>query len=128
MSFKVICKNDKAMPKDFPAAYWIEYGEVYTVVDSKKMANNRMATGYKLEEIDMPADCPYQYFLANRFVPYNDEADKALQELMDEVNEIVPEVQGIVAQRTVITCGGSCRPHQSLLDRRSGEVGNSYGS
>jgi hypothetical protein len=98
MSFKVICKNDKAMPKDFPAAYWIEYGEVYTVVDSKKMANNRMATGYKLEEIDMPADCPYQYFLANRFVPYNDEADKALQELMDEVNEIVPEVQGIVGQ------------------------------
>ena len=90
MSFKVICKNDKAMPKDFPAAYWIEYGEVYTVVDSKKMANNRMATGYKLEEIDIPQDCPYQYFLANRFVPYQDdlEAEMAMQELLEEVEEI----------------------------------------
>ena len=106
MSYKVVCKNDKGMPKDFPAKYWIKSGEVYTVIDAKEMVYNRKALGYKLEEIEMPEDCVYQYFLANRFVPYSDdlEAEMAMQELLDEVNEIVPEVQGVVGQRTVITC------------------------
>lgn len=89
MSHKVVCKNDKAMPKDFPVKYWIKAGEVYTIIDAKQMAHNRMSLGYKFEEINIPADCPYQYFLANRFVPYSDEleADKALAELLEEVNE-----------------------------------------
>jgi hypothetical protein len=100
MSYKVVCKNDKGMPKDFPAKYWVKSGEVYTVIDAKEMAYNRKALGYKLEEIEMPEDCVYQYFLANRFVPQSDdlEAEMAMQELLDEVNEIVPEVQGVVGQ------------------------------
>jgi hypothetical protein len=100
MSLKVVCRNDKAMPKDFPVKYWIKAGEVYTVIDAKQMAHNRMSLGYKLEEIDVPQDCPYQYFLANRFVPYQDdlEAEIAMKELLEEVEEIVSEVQGVVGQ------------------------------
>ena len=105
MSFKVVCMNDKAMPKDFPSKYWIKRGEMYTVIDAKEMFYNRKSLGYKLEEIDIPADCKYQYFLANRFTQVSEqELDMAMNELLEEINEIVPEVQGVVAQRTAITC------------------------
>jgi hypothetical protein len=105
MDFKVVCMNDKAMPKDFPAKYWIKRGEMYTVIDAKEMYYNRKSLGYKLEEIDIPADCKYQYFLANRFAQISEEElEMAMNELLEEINEIVPEVQGVVGQRTVITC------------------------
>ena len=85
--------------------YWIKRGEMYTVIDAKEMYYNRKSLGYKLEEIDIPADCKYQYFLANRFAQISEEElEMAMNELLEEINEIVPEVQGVVGQRTVITC------------------------
>jgi hypothetical protein len=86
-SFKVVCINDNARPLKYNGQ-WIEKGEIYTVIDAKYLAQQRMAVGYKLEEIDMPSDSPYQYFLANRFRPLTEddmEAEAALEELMQEV-------------------------------------------
>jgi hypothetical protein len=86
-SFRIVCINDKARPKGFPVSCWIESGEVYTVVDAKYLARQRMSVGYKLAEIDIPEDCDYQYFLANRFRPYSDEdaeLEEALSELLEE--------------------------------------------
>jgi hypothetical protein len=86
-SFRIVCINDKARPKGFPVNCWIESGEVYTVVDAKYLARQRMSIGYKLAEIDIPEDCDYQYFLANRFRPYSDEdaeMEEALSELLEE--------------------------------------------
>jgi hypothetical protein len=92
-SFRIVCINDKARPKGFPAGCWIESGEVYTVVDAKYLARQRMSIGYKLAEIDIPQDCDYQYFLANRFRPYSDEdaeMEEALSELLEETySEVV---------------------------------------
>jgi hypothetical protein len=52
-----------------------------------------MSIGYKLAEIDIPEDCDYQYFLANRFRPYSDEdaeMEEALTELLEETySEVV---------------------------------------
>lgn len=86
-SFKVVCINDNARPLKYNGQ-WIEKGEIYTVIDAKYLAQQRMTVGYKLEEIDMPLESPYQYFLANRFRPLTEddmEAEAALEELMQEV-------------------------------------------
>jgi hypothetical protein len=86
-SFRIVCVNDKVRPKGFPAGSWVEAGEVYTVVDAKYLARQRMSIGYKLAEIDIPEDCDYQYFLSNRFRPYSDEdaeMEEALTELLEE--------------------------------------------
>ena len=86
-SFKVVCINDNARPLKYNGQ-WIEKGEIYTVIDAKYLAQQRMTIGYKLEEREMPLDSPYQYFLANRFRPLTEddmEAEAALEELMQEV-------------------------------------------
>ena len=44
-SFRIVCINDKARPKGFPAGSWVEAGEVYTVVDAKYLARQRMSIG-----------------------------------------------------------------------------------
>jgi hypothetical protein len=84
--FRVVCVNDKAKPKDFYGE-WIETGEVYTVVDAKYLAKQRMSIGYKLAEIDLPSESPYQFFMANRFRPYTEDdamLEYALEELLEE--------------------------------------------
>lgn len=83
--FKVVCVNDKAKPADY-FGEWVEKGEVYTVIDAKYLAKQRMSIGYKLEEIYMPEECKYQYFLSNRFRPYTDE-DAMIEEALEELLE-----------------------------------------
>jgi len=72
-TFRVVCVNDRFKPSEIPGNLWIKKNEVYTVVDSKMLAKQHMSIGYKLAEIVLPEDCPYQFFIANRFKPYNDE-------------------------------------------------------
>ena len=84
--FKVVCVNDKAKPPHYKGE-WLEKNEVYTVVDAKYLLRQRMSIGYKLAEIDIPADSEYQYFLSNRFRPYTEEdamLEHALEELLEE--------------------------------------------
>ena len=91
-SFRVVCRNDRAMPEGFPAAYWIKKGQVYTVVEASLLARQNMVVGYKLAEIDIPEDCVYKFFLAMRFTPYdefNAIAEKAVAELLKEVDDLI---------------------------------------
>lgn len=88
-TFRVVCVNDKAKPADY-FGEWIEKGEVYTVIDAKYLARQRMSIGYKLAEVDRPSESPYQYFMANRFRPYTEEdamLEYALEELLEECYE-----------------------------------------
>jgi len=85
-NFRVVCINDKAMPKEFPASCWLKKGETYTVVDARYLARQHMSIGYKLAEVEIPQDCAYQYFLSNRFRPCSDEdqeAEEAVRELLE---------------------------------------------
>jgi hypothetical protein len=87
--FKVICVNDKFRPECLPASCWVEKGKVYTVVEMKFLARQRMTMGYKLAELELPIDSPYKFFLSNRFRLLDDdaEAELALAELLKEVKE-----------------------------------------
>lgn len=91
-NFRVICVNDKAMPKGFPAECWIKKGETYTVVDAKILLRQHNTIGYSLAEISIPEYSEYKFFLSNRFVflSDNDElaAEAAVEELLDEVLEL----------------------------------------
>jgi len=89
-SFRVVCVNDSAKPNDFVGS-WIQKDKIYTVVDAKNLARQRMTLGYKLSEVNISEDSPYQYFLSNRFRPLSEEdelMEKALEDLMKEVEEI----------------------------------------
>jgi hypothetical protein len=91
-SFRVVCRNDRAMPEGFPAAYWIEKDQVYTVVEASLLARQNMVVGYKLAEIEIPEDCVYKFFLAMRFTPYNEldaKAEEAVAELLKEVDDLI---------------------------------------
>lgn len=86
-TFRVVCVNDRSMPKGFPSNCWIKKGEVYTIVEAKFLARQHMTVGYKLAEIQIPEDCEYQFFLSNRFRPYSEddaEAEEAVNELLKE--------------------------------------------
>lgn len=88
--FRVICVNDRFRPVDFPSHLWIKKGQVYTVSEAKHLTRQHMAVGYKLFEIEIPEDCTYQYFIANRFRPVDEddlEAEKALEQLLLETEE-----------------------------------------
>lgn len=85
-NFKVICVNDKAKPKGF-IGQWVEKNKIYTVVDAKNLANQRMTIGYKFAEIEIPEESEYKFFLANRFRPCSEDdelAATAVEELIEE--------------------------------------------
>lgn len=88
-SFRVICINDKFKPECIPSGCWIEKNKVYTVVEVKNLARQHMTLGYRLAEVSLPVDSPYQFFLSNRFRPFDEDAEAmlAVEELLKEVKE-----------------------------------------
>jgi len=85
-TFRVVCVNDRFKPDGF-VGDWIKKDEVYTVVDAKHLARQRMSIGYKLAELNISEDSAYKFFLANRFRAYTDddlEAEQAVKELLEE--------------------------------------------
>ena len=87
-NFKVVCINDKGMPESLPKSCWLKKGSVYTVIKVVKLTRQHMAIAYGLEEIEMPANCEYKYFLSNRFRPYSEDdaiAEKLVEELIEEL-------------------------------------------
>jgi hypothetical protein len=86
-SFKVVCINDKRKPSGVPQSSWIKEGDAYTVVGVSKMKRQRDTVGYKLAEVQMPADCEYQFYTASRFREQNEDdlmAEKAVEELLNQ--------------------------------------------
>lgn len=88
-SFKVVCVNDRNKPEGFVGT-WVEKNKMYTVIDCKRLANHGMQLGYKLEEAPIDEDCPYKFFLSNRFrlADDSDFAQEAFDKLMEEVAEV----------------------------------------
>ena len=88
-SFKVVCINDSRKPEGFFGT-WIQKNKIYTVVDVKKLANQRMTLGYKLQEAPIDEDSIYKFFLSNRFrlLDDSDLAQEAFDELMKEITEV----------------------------------------
>ena len=89
--FRIICINDKNKPSSIPQSSWIEQDEIYTVIFASNMGKQKMILGYKLDEVSMPEDCEYQYYIASRFRPYTEDdalAEKAVEELLEEVLEL----------------------------------------
>jgi len=85
-NFRVVCVNDRNKPDGF-VGDWIKKGEIYTVVDAKKLARQRLSIGYKFAELSIHEKSVFQYFLANRFRPYDEDdskAEEAVQELLEE--------------------------------------------
>lgn len=88
-NFRVVCVNDNAKPDGF-VGEWIKKNEIYTVVDAKNLARQRMTLGYKLAEVTISEASKFKYFLSNRFRPLSEEdemMEQALEELMKEVEE-----------------------------------------
>ena len=76
------------MPESLPKSCWLKKGSVYTVIKVVKLTRQHMAIAYGLEEIEMPPNCEYKYFLSNRFRPYNEDdalAEKLMEELIEEL-------------------------------------------
>ena len=86
-TLKAICINDKGRPADYVGP-WIEKGVTYTVTEVVKLAKHHMALGFKIEEVKLPEESKYKYFLASRFRPQNEDdenAEAAFEELMEEI-------------------------------------------
>ena len=87
MSYRVVCIDDTKQPSFLPKSSLVKKDEVYTVLETANMANQRMILGYKLVEVSFPPDCPYKYHKASRFRPYTEEdaeAERAVEELLQE--------------------------------------------
>lgn len=89
MEFKVVCVNDKFRPDGYPVGIpWLKSGTIYTVIETARMAYQHNSIGYKLQEINMPEDSLFQFFMANRFRPVDTqdlEAEQAVKEMVDEL-------------------------------------------
>lgn len=65
---KVLCIDDKNRPHKISEENWIKEGQVYTVIEVKKMGLQNNSTGFKLAEVSLPEKCfPYEYFRSSRF-------------------------------------------------------------
>ena len=84
---KVLCVNSNNKPNEIPNSHWIKKGEIYTVIEMKVMNQQNKLLGFKLEEIDLTSFFPYVYFSSDRFVPFETQEDKIIEEI--EVLEAV---------------------------------------
>jgi hypothetical protein len=85
-NFKVICVNDKYKPDGF-IGDWIKKGEVYDVDECVTLIRQRNINGYKLAGKNIHPESKYQYYLSNRFKPFEEEdleAEEAVAELLEE--------------------------------------------
>ncbi len=85
---KVVCADAKNRPIEIPINLWVEQDEMYTVISIQKMAKQPGTFGVVLDEIRLPADCPYDSFAHYRFRPATEddfEAITAVEKLLEEV-------------------------------------------
>jgi hypothetical protein len=85
--FKVMCIRDSHKPNEISNSHWIKKGQIYTVIEMSKMNQQNKLLGFKLEEIDLTSFFPYIYFSSDRFVPFEVQEDKVIEEI--EVLEAV---------------------------------------
>lgn len=93
--FEVTCIDAKNKPNDIPNSKWLVEGEKYTVIKVAKLLIQGGTVGFKLQELDIDAYFPYQFFAASRFgIPLNnawniqEELDRILEEAKEEVADL----------------------------------------
>lgn len=87
---KVVCIRDENKPNEIPLSHWVKKDEVYTIIQVDKLNAQGGILGCKLEEIDLSAFAPYQYFSIDRFAPVENsdsqlEYDKEHLQKLDNV-------------------------------------------
>lgn len=88
--FKVICINDKNIPKEIPKELHIKYGETYTV-DAIVHLLSSPVIGFKLQELPLGEECfPYHYWGSHRFGLLNRVEEEMLEEAIDGLFEKTP--------------------------------------
>jgi hypothetical protein len=95
LPFRVQCLNAKDKPNDIPTSKWVVEGEFYTVVKIAKLLIQGGMVGFKLEELNIDAYFPYQFFAANRFgIPVDQgfDVDAMLNKILEEAKEEVKEL------------------------------------
>lgn len=93
--FQVICLDNKSKPNDIPNSKWLVEGETYTVTKVAKLLIQGGMVGFKLEELNIDAYFPYQFFAANRFgIPVDQgfDVDAMLNKILEEAKEEVKEL------------------------------------
>jgi hypothetical protein len=85
--FRVICVNSSNKPNEIPNSHWIKKGEVYTVIEIKKLVQQNKLLGFKLEEIDLTPFYPYTYFSSERFVPLEEDKTEIEEEELELINK-----------------------------------------
>lgn len=69
---KVICIDSSNKPKKVPDSEWIIEGNVYTVIEVKRMGLQSNKLGVKLKEVELSENSfPYEFFDFERFLPIN---------------------------------------------------------
>ena len=90
--FKAICINDSNRPDGIPANRWVKKGEMYTVIDVKKLLIQGGMLGFKLEELNIDDCFPYQFFSASRFgIPVGEIMKQETEEMLDKLLEEAKE-------------------------------------
>jgi hypothetical protein len=93
--FQVICLDNKSKPNDIPNSKWLVEGQTYTVTKVAKLLIQGGMVGFKLEELNIDAYFPYQFFAANRFglpVTQDWDIEAALEKILEEAKNEVHEL------------------------------------
>ena len=82
---KVLCINDKKIPKEIPIELRIVDGEVYTAEGVVHLLSSSVI-GFRLLEKPLGKDCfPYHYWSAHRFIPYEED----MMQVESEIAELI---------------------------------------
>lgn len=90
LPFRVKAVNAKNKPDGIPDSKWLVEGQEYTVIAVAKLLIQGGMIGFKLEELNIDAYFPYQYFAASRFaieIKKRDEVEEELERLLREARE-----------------------------------------
>jgi len=95
LPFEVICLDARNKPNDIPSSKWVVEGQKYTVIKVAKLLIQGGMVGFKLEELNIDAYFPYQFFAASRFgLPVNQgfDVEAMLNKILEEAKEEVKEL------------------------------------
>ena len=82
---RVVCINSSNKPSKIPIEQWVKEGEIYTVVKVAHMGLKVGTFGFLLKEIQLGPECfPYEYYSADRFVPYEESVEERTEVLEEE--------------------------------------------
>ena len=89
---KIVCIDSDNRPNEIPINLWVVKEDVYTVSKAEYMNIQNRLLGFELEELDINGCFPYTRFAANRFRPYTEADDKAMEAVENLLEEALNPV------------------------------------